>query len=290
MKTTLRVIAALLLCSGWAVYAQTAASLAAQAQEAYDQKRYADSARLFAAAVEKGATHPNVFYNAACSYALAGDAGQAFGFLDRAIDAGYRDAKHLQADTDLTSLRGDPRWKAVVARCEAAESAYLGSINGELYRLFQEDQGDRAGGVEKADWEAISKRDAARRDRVRKMIAEGSVKAADDYFHAAMVFQHGDKPEDYQLAHELASKAAELNPKHPAARWLAAASKDRYLWSVNKPQIYGTQFKQSSPGGPWTIEPIDEKALTDEERVKAGVPTLEATKRRLAQMNTAPKP
>ena len=279
--------AAMLLAA--TAFAQDAASLAQQAQEAYNQKRYAESARLFAAAIEKGATHPNVSYNAACSFALAGDKDRAFEFLDRAVAAGYRDSVHLQADTDLASLHADPRWKAAVAKTEAAEKAYLDSINAELYRLYQQDQADRAGDVEKADWEVISKRDADRRARVRQMIAEGRLKAADDYFHAAMVFQHGDKSEDYQLAHELASKAAEMDPKHHVARWLAAASKDRYLWSVGKPQIYGTQFKKTSPDGPWTIDPIDEAALTDEERVKAGVPTLADTRKRLEQMNAGQK-
>jgi hypothetical protein len=285
MGTRLLALAAALLCSGLAVFAQDAASLAQRAQQAYNEKRFAESARLFAEAVEKGATHPNVAYNAACSFALAGDADRAFQFLDRAIAAGYRDSAHLQADADLGSLHGDARWKQVVARAEAAEKAYLDSINAEAYHLYQQDQADRSGNLEKADWEAISKRDLARRQRVREMLAAGSLKVADDFFHAAMVLQHGDKPEDYQLAHELASKAADMDPKQRVARWLAAAAKDRYLWSVGKPQIYGTQFKRSSADGPWTIDPIDEKALTDEERVKAGVPTLADTRRRLEQMN-----
>ena len=60
-------------------------------------------------------------------------------------------------------------------------------------------------------------------------------------------------------------KATELDPDLAVARWLAAAAKDRYLWNVDKPQIYGTQFRRIDDGT-WTLEPIDESAVTDEER------------------------
>ena len=286
MRLRALLLAVAFLCTGWAAPAQNRSALQ-QAYDAYTEKRYADSARLFAEAIEKGATDQTTLYNAACSAALAGDEEQAFRFLDRAVAAGWRDVAHLRADPDLVSFRDDPRWKGVVARAEEAEKAYLASINAELYRIYTEDQGDRAGGPEKIDWKVVSERDKKRRERVREMLAEGSVKAADDYFHAAMVFQHGDTPDDYQRAHELASKAAEMNPSHRVARWLAAAAKDRYLWSVGKPQIYGTQFKKTSPDGPWTIDPIDETAVSDEDRKKAGVPTLAETRKRLDQMNAA---
>jgi hypothetical protein len=279
------ILLATALCSSLAVAAQDLESLNRQAWEAYEQKRYAESARLYAQVVEKGATNPTTFYNAACSAALAGDKEQAFRFLDGATSRGWRNLAHIKADADLTSLHDDPRWQKTLDAVAANERKYLSSINAELYKIYTEDQGDRAGGPDKIDWAVVSERDRKRRARVLEIVQAGELKAADDYYHAAMVFQHGNSPDDYQRAHELASKAAELDPAHPVARWLAAASKDRYLWSVGKPQIYGTQFKKDSPDGKWTIEPIDEAAVTDEERRKSGVPTLAETKRRLETMN-----
>jgi len=118
---------------------------------------------------------------------------------------------------------------------------------------------------------------------VKEILAAGDVKAADDYFHAAMVLQHGQGPEDYKLAHELALKASELDADHSTARWLAAAAKDRYLHSIGEPQIYGTQFRKVD--GKWTLEPIDESAVTDEERARWGVPPLASAKEREKAMN-----
>ncbi|MCK6447561.1 MAG: tetratricopeptide repeat protein [Planctomycetes bacterium] len=55
-------------------------------------------------------------YNLACAQALKGDAEAAFHALDGALAAGFRDATLLSNDSDLASLRGDPRFAACVAR------------------------------------------------------------------------------------------------------------------------------------------------------------------------------
>ena len=64
------IVLATLLGSALAVAAQDVETLGRQAWEAYEQKRYAESARLYAQAIEKGAAHPTTFYNAACSAAV----------------------------------------------------------------------------------------------------------------------------------------------------------------------------------------------------------------------------
>jgi tetratricopeptide (TPR) repeat protein len=266
--------------------AQDARSLARQAYDAYAAKRYAESVALFRRAIEAGGKSPETFYTAACSAALAGDRETAFAWLEEAVRRGYRDLAPMKADPDLASLRADARWAALLAKVQKNREAYLGTVNAEILEMYEQDQADRTGPIESLNWAEVSKRDAARRERVRAMLTKGELKVGDDYFHAAMVMQHGDKPEDYALARDLASKAAELNPELRSARWLAAAAEDRYLWSIGKPQVYGTQFTKQDDG-PWTIEPIDEKAVTDEERLKAGVPTLAETRARLAAMNEA---
>ena len=59
-----------------------------------------------------------------------------------------------------------------------------------------------------------------RRQRVNELLAEGRLTAPDDYFHAALIFQHGDTLEDIWQAHELARKAAEMGK---APEWLKEA-------------------------------------------------------------------
>lgn len=55
-------------------------------------------------------------YNLACANALKGDADAAVQALDGALAAGFRDANLLATDTDLTSVRSDPRFAALLAR------------------------------------------------------------------------------------------------------------------------------------------------------------------------------
>jgi hypothetical protein len=172
--------------------------------------------------------------------------------------------------------------KTDVREPAAATSAERATaISAELLIMYQEDQGDRSGNI---DWSQVAPRDEARRQRVQEILAAGEIVTAEDHYHAAMVLQHGRAPEDFKLAHELALRASELDPELDSARWLAAAAMDRYLHNIGEPQIYGTQFRKV--GGKWTLEPIDETAVTDEERAKWGVPPLATAKARVEKMNS----
>lgn len=57
---------------------------------------------------------PRALYNLACARALLGQTAPALDALERAVEAGFRDAGTLAGDQDLASLRGDPRFQALV--------------------------------------------------------------------------------------------------------------------------------------------------------------------------------
>ncbi len=57
-------------------------------------------------------------YNAACSHARGGRPEEGLGWLERAIDAGYRDLPHLEADEDLASVRALADFAALRARLQ----------------------------------------------------------------------------------------------------------------------------------------------------------------------------
>jgi hypothetical protein len=144
-------------------------------------------------------------------------------------------------------------------------------VNPEMLRLVIQDQWDRGndmfGGrqvkpAESIDWQAVGKHDEERHAAVRKLLADGKIQSAMDYNFAALVFQHSSKSADLILAHVLAVTAV---GKGGRAKPLAAATFDRYLWSVKQPQVFGTQF-QYGPDGHWTMEPYDRAALADGER------------------------
>lgn len=241
---------------------------------AYDRKEWAACGRLLAEALDH--------YDAACCYAQGGDRDAAFAQLALAIDGDFSGRAQLEQDTDLTSLHDDPRWPRELEHLVARTEARKRTLNAELMDIHDADQGDRAGGYEAIDWSKVTPRDQARRKRVDEIIAAGGAKVAADYYNAAMVYQHGNKPEEIQRAHDLALKAVELDAEHDGARWLAAAAEDRKLMYEGKPQKWGTQFKKID--GRWVVWQVD-PAVTDEQRAEWNVPPLAQAEARAAQMN-----
>jgi C-terminal processing protease CtpA/Prc len=109
-----------------AVHAQTPiATLEAQASQAYQAKHYAESARLYAQAVDLAppSDRSDDEYNETCSLALSGDKDRALAVLTQAVEDGYGDRAHTASDTDLTSLHDDPRFTALLAHMDALKKA-----------------------------------------------------------------------------------------------------------------------------------------------------------------------
>jgi hypothetical protein len=154
--------------------------------------------------------------------------------------------------------------------------------------LYEADQADRvkiessgSGTWQMQEMIKISQRDAERRKRTRELLNDGKLRSADDYYHAAMVMQHGDQADEYLLAHILATASLKLGREKSA--WLAAASLDRYLMKIGQPQLFGSQFNNPQPSdlSKWTNEPYNEKIVSDSLRKIYYQPTLEETKNRL---------
>lgn len=216
--------------------------------------------------------------------ARGGKVDEAFAYLEKALAKGLKDHRLVAEDEDYLALRKDPRWEPLMKRLAAAEAAYLPTINAELRSLYQADQADRQ--RQPIDWSVVGPRDDERRARVLALAGQGQLKAAIDYFHAAMVMQHGSTVEDYALALEWSRKACALDAETAMACWLSAAAEDRYLQAQGKPQIWGTQYRRADgQSGPWTQEPFDRQARTDAQRKAMGVPPLAQSEQRLQQMN-----
>jgi Flp pilus assembly protein TadD len=66
--------------------------------------------------VRRNPDDETVHYNLACSLALVGRIDDALAALGRACDLGYDDAEHAETDEDLTVLRNDERFRALLAR------------------------------------------------------------------------------------------------------------------------------------------------------------------------------
>ena len=171
---------------------------------------------------------------------------------------------------------------AAIVLALAIIPAAVAADNAKLKRMFEEDQEDRE--AEKGDLRT-NDRDRARQREALEMLRSGAVRTAADYFHAAVIFQHGETADDAAFAFSLATTGSRIDPAHAGARWLAAAAWDRVLMRRGKPQWYGTQFVRDRDGK-WVLYAIDEKAVTDAERQRHGVRTLAAQAEALRKMNS----
>jgi hypothetical protein len=143
--------------------------------------------------------------------------------------------------------------------------------NGEMSGIFDADQADRADPAH-IDWSKVDKADEARRARTQELLDGGQLQSAEDFYHAAFVFQHGSRPEDYLKAHLFALVA--MARGKPSAKWIAAATLDRYLDSIGRKQVLGTKFRMVD--GQPVMDPatLDPGLAPDSLRQALGVPPL----------------
>jgi hypothetical protein len=157
-------------------------------------------------------------------------------------------------------------------------------MNNELQTLFRADQDERINHpqVGTSEYLTLRERDAERRKRLQMIIASDELTEAEDYYIAAWVLNHGETVAEIWQAHNLAKKGAELGLRR--ARWLAAATFDRWLMYQGKPQKYGTQIV---PDGKrqriWDVE----AATSDAERAEWDVPSLAEMEKRAEEVTRA---
>lgn len=155
-------------------------------------------------------------------------------------------------------------------------------MNDELLSLYEADRQERVDQPRATtpEYLAMRARDLARRERVLALIAAHELATAEDYYRAAQIMNHGDVAEDARIAHTLALRAAELGS--PPARWLAAASYDRWQMYQGKPQKYGTNYVYDGRKDRlWDVDP----QTTDAERAAWDVPPLAEQLRKAEEAN-----
>jgi hypothetical protein len=212
-------------------------------------------------------------------------------FRIHAIDAGHAEARYVGTGMEPFAL---------VRQADGArigpwdpQRSYIRVIdrptNAEMTAIFDADQNARKT-RQKIDWAVVGAADEQRRIRTQALIDAGSLQSGDDFLHAAFVFQHGGKPEDYLKAHLLAMIAVARGK--PAALWIGSATLDRYLRSIGQPQVLGTQYRVGKDGKA-TQDPYAQELLSDSLRQALRVPTLaeqEEQRRQYEREAAAAKP
>ena len=79
---------------------------------------HAKAIEAFKQAIQFGYRKPTAMYNIACANAMMGQKDAAFEWLDKSADAGFDIGGHIRGDSDLDSLRSDPRFERFVNLAE----------------------------------------------------------------------------------------------------------------------------------------------------------------------------
>lgn len=129
--------------------------------------------------------------------------------------------------------------------------------NQRLVILFEALQKERLQ-VNMEDTNSIKKinlKEKQMRNEVLKMLKKGEIKTSDDFYRAAMLFQHGSNFKSYAMAVALAAVSAHLG--EPWGKGLYAMALDRFLLSISQKQYFGTNFEKVK--GKWRLAPHNEK-------------------------------
>ena len=153
--------------------------------------------------------------------------------------------------------------------------------NRELIELAEADQSERENF--ELDPKLIYKNDSLRREKVIHFEKNEKLKTSKDFYNASLIFQHGKDSTDYLKALNFMKKSIELDST--INKWLFAAITDRYLLSVGKPQIYGTQFQKFGIDSPWELGKIDTTKISDKERIELGIGTLAEQRKKVEKLN-----
>ncbi|MFH0982640.1 MAG: hypothetical protein V2A79_14040, partial [Planctomycetota bacterium] len=113
-----------------------------RAVSAYQRGDAKEALALTREAYAAGGENSIIMYNLACFSALVGEKGEALNWLEKAVEGGFYAPKKIATDSDLESLRGEPKYKAALAKADkmaqeyGAEDIALNSANtGEVFRL-----------------------------------------------------------------------------------------------------------------------------------------------------------
>ena len=168
------------------------------------------------------------------------------------------------------TLESAPKGSAISESWQPGRAYMVGDddvSNAEIDEIYAQDQADRT--TKSIDMQKLVANDRVRLARTKEMIEQGLLHTGRDYKQAAFILQHGSTPNDYLMAHSLAVVA--ISKGEPTALWIASASLDRFLWSKNLPQVFGTQSHTSDIGAS-TPEPYDVQAIPSRLKSQLGVP------------------
>ncbi len=266
----------------------------AKAEAAYDAKNYLESAKAYEMALERKDEKGTAgdYYNAACSWALAGDKEKGLYFLKISADRGWRNFDWMHQDKDLESLQTAPQWTAIADKVQANldeyEKDFDRPLKEKLEKIYVEDQALRRliGPAEETFgkdseemqyfWRLIQQQDSVNEAKVVQIIEErgwvgsnivgGKANAA-----LWLIIQHA--PLETQEKYLPLLKESVLKGESSGSH--LALLEDRIQMRNGKPQIYGSQIVTDPDSGEMMIHEIVDPEYVNQRRKEVGLGPLE---------------
>lgn len=265
-----------------------------KADSLYRVKDYRNSASNYSSAFKangwKGLASDR--YNAACSWALTGNADSAFFQLDRiARKANYSNYGHITTDSDLDGLHSDKRWLPLIDRVKQNKDKAEANLNrplaNQLDSIFSEDQKYRLmlDGIEKKYgyesnemmnlWKTIRQKDSINLIKVTTILDKFGWLGADVVGGQGnttlfLVIQHSDQKTQEKYLPMM--REAVKNGKAQGSS--LALLEDRVALGQGKKQIYGSQI-HTDKTGKYFVAPIEDETNVNLRRAAVGLEPLE---------------
>ena len=273
--------------------------LVKKADSLYNIKDYMNSSLTYSEAFKskgwKGSSEDR--YNAACSWALAGNKDSAFFNLERITDKlNYSEYDHIISDKDLISLHSDNRWEPLIQKIKENKEKSEVGLNKPLLRrldsLRSEDQKWR--NYLTKFWNKELEGDTISMETIAHncMLADSL-----NYFHLKDIFvqygypnydvvgekgssdfwllvQHQDKHPSFQDS-VLVKMKTEVDSGKASARNYAYLV-DRVKVNAGQPQVYGTQMELNSDMTSYEPKQVVEPEKLNERRKSVGLDSIES--------------
>ncbi len=246
---------------------------------------YAGALPLYRSAWAGGARSRYMAYNAACAASLLTEREEALVWLERAVEEGFDDAKHLQQDPDLENIRNLPGYAALEQRVIAAEAKVYAAedpaLRDELLKRMEEDQQVRnllfsSNFKDEAAKARLKEVDASNTTWLKGVIAKqgwpgSKLVGTRASFAAWLLVQHADQDVAFQ-SEVLPMLEAAVARGEGSAKDLAYLT-DRVLVNTGKPQRYATQLEEVN--GRMVPKALEDPEQVNARRAAVGLGTLE---------------
>lgn len=265
------------------------------ADSLYQVKEFKKSAFTYSEAFKQNGwkAYPDDRYNAACSWAMAGDKDSAFFNLNRIADkSGYTDLSHITNDKDLMVLHEDARWSNLIEKIKANKEKAEANLNKPLveqldsiynqdqrYRMqidrVEEKYGRNSKEVQKL-WSEIAHHDSVNLIQVKAILDTYGWLGPDVVGRQGsstlfLVIQHAD----LKTQQRYLPKMREAVKSGKAAPYNLALLEDRVLMRQGKKQMYGSQIGRNDKTGIYYVVALEDPDNVDKRRTSMGLGPLQ---------------